>query len=507
MIEIENQQGTPETIRALTRELRETAKAGLEAQSKLQPLTGFIDHVGAAAARQVEQISRFASALQSLAGIAVPALTSVDQARIAYQGALANALTPGDRADARAAYDDARRRIDNQNPVVINSDGNATNVPLPGTKPITLGDSVSKSAGSAANAYRDLVKSAQDRVDQMKLEAQLAGETGVAAETLRFRLGLLQDAEDKGRTISDKQRAAIEKQVESFKQYAEAAAGAKLKADLLWESDQLGRSTMDRQIASRLKSAGLEVDFSSVEAGLIRTNLQLEQGRQLAGEFFGTFFDGIEQGKGLWDSLGDAAINALKKISDTLLNDVLNSLFKVNSAASGSGGGLFGGGGGFLSSIFGSLFSPQYRIAAGGGIGLFDRGGYTGPGGIHEPRGIVHAGEVVWSQADVARHGGPEVVDAMRLGVRGYDAGGVVGVAPLAARSSMRSAGAAATRGVDRIKVDVGVSVDDEGKLGAYVRNVVYEETPGMISAGLDRYESDRLPDAIASYNDRPRWR
>lgn len=63
-------------------------------------------------------------------------------------------------------------------------------------------------------------------------------------------------------------------------------------------------------------------------------------------------------------------------------------------------------------------------------------GGYTGDGAKHDPRGIVHAGEVVWSQADIARAGGVGIVEAMRLGLRGYANGGVVG-APRAAAAGM----------------------------------------------------------------------
>lgn len=56
----------------------------------------------------------------------------------------------------------------------------------------------------------------------------------------------------------------------------------------------------------------------------------------------------------------------------------------------------------------------------------YSRGGYTGPGGVYEPAGIVHKGEVVWSQKDVARAGGVAAVEALRLGLRGYAAGGYV---------------------------------------------------------------------------------
>ncbi len=56
----------------------------------------------------------------------------------------------------------------------------------------------------------------------------------------------------------------------------------------------------------------------------------------------------------------------------------------------------------------------------------FAEGGFTGYGPKMQPAGIVHAGEVVWSQADVARVGGPHVANSMRPTFRGYADGGIV---------------------------------------------------------------------------------
>lgn len=63
----------------------------------------------------------------------------------------------------------------------------------------------------------------------------------------------------------------------------------------------------------------------------------------------------------------------------------------------------------------------------------FSTGGYTGAGGVHEAAGIVHKGEVVFSQRDVARFGGWQVLDKIRKA--GLDAlGGLLPVAaPVAA--------------------------------------------------------------------------
>lgn len=364
-------------------------------------------------------------------------------------------------------------------------------------------------AKSAAIAYRDLVKSADDRVAQMKLEAQLAGETGVAAEALRFKLDLLQQSEDKGRSLTPKQVEAINARVDAFKKYAEEAAKATLKADLLFEREQLGRSAFDQQIASSLRGAGLEVDFDSYEAGLIRTNLQLQYARDLTGDFVGTLFDGIQQGKGLWESLGDAAVNSLKRISETLLNDVLNSLFKVNSASAGggSGGGLLG----LLGNLFGfGSGSGASASSSSWSFGLddwqFAGGGYTGPGGIHEPRGVVHAGEIVFSQRDVARNGGVAAVEAMRLGYRGYDNGGVVGVTPLMSPSmANRQSASAADRGMGTLKLLLGIAADGNGNIMPVIQQAIDKTVPGYIQMGIEDYDG-RMPERVAAINAEP-WR
>ena len=49
----------------------------------------------------------------------------------------------------------------------------------------------------------------------------------------------------------------------------------------------------------------------------------------------------------------------------------------------------------------------------------FSTGGYTGAGGVNEAAGIVHKGEVVFSQRDVARFGGWQAVEALRRGGAG----------------------------------------------------------------------------------------
>lgn len=102
------------------------------------------------------------------------------------------------------------------------------------------------------------------------------------------------------------------------------------------------------------------------------------------------------------------------------LNDLTNS---VSNAAAKIGQGLVGADGtfgGVARSVYASLGAP----AAGG---VYDVGGFTGYGPKHKVAGIVHAGEVVFSQEDVARSGGVAAVEAIRRrGMAGYASGGTV---------------------------------------------------------------------------------
>ncbi|WP_252512142.1 tape measure protein [Acinetobacter nosocomialis] len=69
----------------------------------------------------------------------------------------------------------------------------------------------------------------------------------------------------------------------------------------------------------------------------------------------------------------------------------------------------------------------QAGLIAAQTIAGFSDGGYTGNGLKHTPAGIVHKGEVVWSQEDIKRWGGVSVVENMRQSnPNGYANGGYV---------------------------------------------------------------------------------
>lgn len=78
-------------------------------------------------------------------------------------------------------------------------------------------------------------------------------------------------------------------------------------------------------------------------------------------------------------------------------------------------------------------------------LAMFSEGGYTGAGGRDEPAGIVHRGEIVWSQDNIRAAGGVEAVERMRVSGGGFMPSTVVsGVSSTAAAPTTAGASAAA---------------------------------------------------------------
>ncbi|QED92848.1 phage tail length tape measure family protein [Eikenella exigua] len=106
-----------------------------------------------------------------------------------------------------------------------------------------------------------------------------------------------------------------------------------------------------------------------------------------------------------------------------------------------------------MKSAFGSYADGGVVKDLKGGLKSLAVGGYTGAGGKYEPAGIVHRGEVVFSQADVRRFGGVHRVEAARL--RGYADGGVVGMTPALA--------AAVSGGGQQNNMQVSIVINQDG--------------------------------------------
>ncbi|PWJ93520.1 hypothetical protein C8D77_101199 [Mesorhizobium loti] len=133
-----------------------------------------------------------------------------------------------------------------------------------------------------------------------------------------------------------------------------------------------------------------------------------------------------QQATGSISSLGGASEGLIAQFSK-MGQSLMSQLTSATSSSSWFQGlsGMFGGSSGALG-FMNSISPAATSDILSGSWGLFDDGGFTGAGGRKDPAGIVHRGEVVWSQDDVARAGGVHVVEGMRRGYAGYADGGVV---------------------------------------------------------------------------------
>lgn len=216
----------------------------------------------------------------------------------------------------------------------------------------------------------------------LAFENELIGKTTKAIEQLRYERAL--DAQAKALSIGmDKEELAVlEKKVAELK---------KLYKDIEAEATKKGGSWQDGVMDGLSKFAE--------DAGNLRKQ----------------FADATENMmNNLSDTLGEFVVTGKFKFKDfatSVIQDLTRIAMKM--AVANMFSGIFGGSSNASSVLSGST-GP-----------LWADGGYTGSGGKYEPAGIVHRGEVVFSQADVKRFGGVDKVEAMRL--RGYANGGVVG--------------------------------------------------------------------------------
>lgn len=172
-------------------------------------------------------------------------------------------------------------------------------------------DATAKAAEKAAKAYADLTRSAEQFITEQQLEAQTLGMTEEAASRLRHEQDLLNKAANDNIALTPKMRGEL--------------------ADL----------------ASQMAAA---------EEATRRLTEIYEFGKGVFQSFFQDVRGGIEEGKGLWESLGTAAANALDSIAqkalDMAANGIWDMIFGAFTGSSGQSSGL-GGIGGFLGSLFG----------------------------------------------------------------------------------------------------------------------------------------------------------
>lgn len=248
-----------------------------------------------------------------------------------------------------------------------------------------------------AERYQAIVANAEAAIAAQRLEADAYAMTELAADRLRQQQNLLNQARTAGIELAPEE---IERLRELGSTLAEVTA----------ETERQGEALADR--------------------------------KGMWGDVVGGLRDAARDGRIELEELGDIGLRVLDRLIDKMDTELVDALSNLGGLGGGSGGGFGGGFSGIISAIFGGgLGGGQLAIANAGGVGLYDNGGYTGPGGRLQVRGKVHADEFVFSSPAV-RTIGVSALDRIHKAAksgRGFDDGGWTGPAGAFARPATRA--------------------------------------------------------------------
>jgi tape measure domain-containing protein len=331
---------------------------------------------------------------------------------------------------------------------------------------------------TANDAAKDAADRKADFEARLKQEQQ---ELDMLKEETGLRANLNPLIDDHGKALSTLEKA---QKLLAYAQDESTASGKELSGVQQLLYGDLTKLTPEAQ---KEAEAMRKIAFGSGEATaalnvLDEAQEKLQQSLADSAAFgkdvFGGFIKDMIAGK----SATEALSNALQKVADRLLDIGLNMLFDGPGGKAGGGplGGLFS----FLFAKDGGTINAAHA-RSGGAPARMKRGGRVrGPGGPRDDKvlTLLSNGEHVTRAAMARKHGA--LLDAINGDTVGRMAdGGWAGAVPQIRTPGIPQRQAAAQQGV---KVDVGVSMDDNGKLQAYVRDVSLQTT----RSGISQYDA-----------------
>ncbi|WLF95662.1 phage tail tape-measure protein [Brucella intermedia] len=286
-----------------------------------------------------------------------------------------------------------------------------------------------------AEYYQDIIDGADRRIASLLVEQQALGMTEEAANALRYEQEMLNQAQQHGIDLTPKQADYI-------KMLAGTMAG----------------------LESAIQKAQDAINFA----------------KDTTKGFFSDMANGLANGRGLWGSLADAAVNAINKIADALIDSGIESLFGGGGISKWIGS-LFGGGG------LGGTADPwsSLRLASGGYV--------TGPGSATSDSipAWLSNGEFVMN-AKATKAFGPWLQAMNDNKVRGFAYGGPVdgNVVSMPSRSTLPSVREAAVAGGQQtVRIITETRFVNDGNFQNYIKSEVEEGSAKTFKAGIQKYD------------------
>lgn len=287
-------------------------------------------------------------------------------------------------------------------------------------------DKKKKSGGKTSeDKYSDIVQGAERRIASLNAERQAIGLTEEASAALRYEQDLLNQAQQKGLTLTDAQKGNL---------------------------------------------SALAQVMASVEASVAKAKEQFEKLKETVGfvkdtarGFVDDFVSGLKNGESAWKSFANAALGALNKIADKLLDSVFDSFFNTST----------GPGGNWLMNLFGGGGQAGAILSGSAGPGLYARGTAS-----------ARAGEAIVGEEGpelVRFKGGERVVPNHQM---------------RAANNNKNQSGS----GHFSYSSNIVVSGNGDKELMARMRKVAQED----FQSGITEYRRNGVQDDIKGYNDDP---
>ncbi len=294
---------------------------------------------------------------------------------------------------------------------------------------------------------------------------------------------------DAGKRIVDVTKKAFVAQTED-KARTKVASAAKKQSDkikdvikaLQVERDQMEMTTLQRRVHNELIKAGsaaTEEQKAEIER-LITANDNWAKKNEKAMGMASLAGQHVQNEFALITSQIETGNDAL----DRFIQSMLDATTQAALFGSGPLGSFFGGGASSSSPNGGGLVPTLASIAK--SFFGFDQGGWTGPGGKHTPKGIVHGDEYVFSK-EATRRLGVANLEALHKSAKGFSQGGFVGgpVPMIPKPAAIPPTASRNTSPQVRLVVEAGdgILIKTAEVAGNVAVQVVNQEKPGIIKA------------------------
>lgn len=421
-----------EKTKKLAKELFDLTEPLTTIQTKVEGTTKALRNLDPAMQAIIDQGEKFAKAMESLSKTVTPDLSDREKIMKNYNDALEKAGSTEERLAASRAKNDQL-------------------AVLSANERKKASEEEARDAESAQKRFDTMLNSAAKHSAQITGQAAAMGQGANALARLETEARLTEAAQQAFGKVTDETKKKITEQAAAAGNAAEALARARVAASTDFQIKTAFLSPQDLQIAQQLVGIyGNDIPraLASSEASGIRTAETLRaisSTLQDVNRGFATdFVQQIRNGATAMDALKTAGSNALGRIADKLAQMAADNLWASAFGGSSGLGGLLGG-----------LFKSGPTMATGLGAGT---GGLSFPmfaGGTNSaPGGLSIVGER-----------GPELLNIPR-------GSQVIPNDILRDMSNLPT-----NDNASAMHVTVGVSVDNDGNLQAYVKNIAQSAT------------------------------